>query len=99
MIICRFFSYHLEERIVPRHQILVENRINFKLRYMLSDSDEEFRQRVEAAVERRRRFESGLTPDDPTISLTAASTLSSETELKTVDDDHKLQSFQVTVAE
>lgn len=66
---------------------------------MLSDSDEEFRQRVEAAVERRRRFESGLTPDDPTISLTAASTLSSETELKTVDDDHKLQSFQVTVAE
>lgn len=95
----RFFSYSLEERIVPRHRILVENRINFKLRYMLSDSDEEFSQRVEAAVERRRRFESGLTCDDPFNSLTAGSTGSTETDqLKTIDDP-KLQSFQVTVAE
>ncbi|PKA47488.1 hypothetical protein AXF42_Ash020658 [Apostasia shenzhenica] len=46
-------------RIIPRHQILMENRLNFKLRYMLSGSDEEFNQRVLNAVENRRRFESG----------------------------------------
>lgn len=65
---------------------------------MLSDSDDEFRQRVEAAVERRRRFESGLTSDDPSDSLTAASTGSTET----IDDDQipiLLQSLQVTVPE
>lgn len=55
----RFFSYSLEERIIPRHQIMVENRINFKLRYMLTSTDEEFNVRVTEAVERRRRFESG----------------------------------------
>lgn len=38
---------------------MVENRINFKLRYMLANSDEEFDMRVKDAVERRRRFESG----------------------------------------
>uniref|UniRef100_A0A5B7AQZ2 Uncharacterized protein n=1 Tax=Davidia involucrata TaxID=16924 RepID=A0A5B7AQZ2_DAVIN len=54
----RFFSYSLDDRIIPRHKILVENRINFKLRYMLASTDEEFDQRVQAAVERRRRFES-----------------------------------------
>uniref|UniRef100_A0A0E0GJZ8 Uncharacterized protein n=1 Tax=Oryza nivara TaxID=4536 RepID=A0A0E0GJZ8_ORYNI len=55
----RFFSYSLEDRIVPRHQTLVENRINMKLRYMLTGSDEDFSQRVREAVERRARFEAG----------------------------------------
>ncbi|XP_059314211.1 transcription termination factor MTERF2, chloroplastic [Lycium ferocissimum] len=59
----RFFSYSLDERIVPRHKIMVENRVNFKLRYMLASSDEEFKQRVQAAVERRLRFESGVIYD------------------------------------
>ncbi|XP_058102551.1 transcription termination factor MTERF2, chloroplastic isoform X2 [Magnolia sinica] len=55
----RFFSYSLEGRIIPRHKVMVENQINFKLRYMLPGPDEEFNMRVEAAIERRRRFESG----------------------------------------
>ncbi|XP_009398317.2 transcription termination factor MTERF2, chloroplastic [Musa acuminata AAA Group] len=55
----RFFSYSLDERIIPRHKILVANRVNFKLRYMLSGSDEEFNQRVQFAIEKRKRFESG----------------------------------------
>ncbi|KAK8963840.1 hypothetical protein KSP40_PGU007924 [Platanthera guangdongensis] len=55
----RFFSYSLEGRIIPRHEILVKNRVNFKLRYMLTSSDEEFNRRVFDAVENRRRFESG----------------------------------------
>ncbi|KAL5198781.1 hypothetical protein ABZP36_002293 [Zizania latifolia] len=55
----RFFSYSLEERIEPRHQTLVANRINMKLRYMLVGSDEQFSQRVQEAVERRARFEAG----------------------------------------
>ncbi|XP_073005832.1 transcription termination factor MTERF2, chloroplastic isoform X1 [Typha latifolia] len=55
----RFFSYSLDGRIAPRHQILVANRINFKLRYMLVDSDEGFNKRVQAAVERREKFEAG----------------------------------------
>ncbi|KAG8368238.1 hypothetical protein BUALT_Bualt15G0024500 [Buddleja alternifolia] len=56
----RFLSYSLEGRIIPRHKIMVENRINFKLRYMLASTDEEFDIRVEDAIERRRRFESGV---------------------------------------
>ncbi|KAK9286085.1 hypothetical protein L1049_014465 [Liquidambar formosana] len=56
----RFFSYSLDDRIIPRHKVLVENQVNFKLRYMLASTDEEFSQRVEAAVERRQRFESGI---------------------------------------
>ncbi|KAF3623072.1 transcription termination factor MTERF2, chloroplastic [Capsicum chacoense] len=59
----RFFSYSLDERIVPRHKIMVENRVNFKLRYMLASSDDEFKQRVQSAVERRVRFESGVIHD------------------------------------
>ncbi|KAG2631551.1 hypothetical protein PVAP13_2NG034400 [Panicum virgatum] len=55
----RFFSYSLEDRIEPRHQTLVANRINMKLWYMLTGSDEEFTQRVREAVERRARFEAG----------------------------------------
>ncbi|KAG2639810.1 transcription termination factor MTERF2, chloroplastic-like [Panicum virgatum] len=55
----RFFSYSLEDRIEPRHQTLVANRVNMKLRYMLTGSDEEFAQRVQEAVERRVRFEAG----------------------------------------
>lgn len=38
----------------------MENRVNFKLRYMLGGSDEEFYMRVREAVERRKRFESGI---------------------------------------
>lgn len=60
----RFFSYSLDDRIIPRHKVLVENRINFKLRYMLASTDEEFQKKVEAAVERRRKFESGLMGDN-----------------------------------
>lgn len=56
----RFFSYSLEDRIIPRHKVMVENRVNFKLGYMLPSTDEEFNQRVLAAVERRQRFESGI---------------------------------------
>ena len=60
----RFFSYSLEHRIEPRHKVLVANRINMKLRYMLPGSDEEFAQRVQEAVERRARFEAGeATPE------------------------------------
>ena len=57
-MVFRFFSYSLEDRIEPRHQTLVANRINMKLRYMLTGSDE-FAQRVREAVERRARFEAG----------------------------------------
>ncbi|KAL5704624.1 Transcription termination factor mterf2 [Ranunculus cassubicifolius] len=55
----RFFSYSLDGRIIPRHKVVVENRLNFKLRYMLGCSDQVFDERVEAAVEKRRKFESG----------------------------------------
>ncbi|KAF6136282.1 hypothetical protein GIB67_042767 [Kingdonia uniflora] len=55
----RFFSYSLVGRIIPRHKVMVERRVNFKLRYMLASSDEEFNRRIETAVERRRRFEAG----------------------------------------
>lgn len=58
-VVLRFFSYSLEDRIEPRHRTLVENRINMKLRYMLTGSDEEFARRVQEAVERRARFEAG----------------------------------------
>ncbi|XP_043713782.1 transcription termination factor MTERF2, chloroplastic-like isoform X1 [Telopea speciosissima] len=71
----RFFSYSLDGRIIPRHKVLVENRINFKLRYMLASSDEEFNQRVVAAVERRRKFECGVNNDSaPDFHATNCST-------------------------
>ncbi|KAL0334732.1 UNVERIFIED_CONTAM: Transcription termination factor MT, chloroplastic [Sesamum radiatum] len=73
----RFFSYSLEERIIPRHKIMVENRINFKLRYMLASTDEEFDMRVKEAVERRRRFESGVTYQPPSDSQNDDSTKTS----------------------
>lgn len=63
LLTCRFFSYSLEGRIIPRHKVMVENRVNFKLRYMLAPTDEEFDQKVRAAVERRQRFESGFLLD------------------------------------
>lgn len=69
----RFFSYSLDDRIIPRHKVLVENRINFKLRYMLASTDEEFQKKVEAAVERRRKFESGLMGDNSQASDTDSS--------------------------
>lgn len=47
---------------------MVENRVNFKLRYMLASSDEEFEVRVKEAVERRRRFESGDICEQPSDS-------------------------------
>ncbi|OMO75706.1 Mitochodrial transcription termination factor-related protein [Corchorus olitorius] len=69
--VIEFPSYSLEERIIPRHEIMVENRVNFKLRFMLACTDEEFNQRVADKVERRRRFESGLVDDDLANSQTA----------------------------
>eukprot|EP00268_Persea_americana_P006221 TRINITY_DN12234_c0_g1_i10.p1 TRINITY_DN12234_c0_g1~~TRINITY_DN12234_c0_g1_i10.p1 ORF type:complete len:678 (-),score=96.22 TRINITY_DN12234_c0_g1_i10:456-2489(-) len=69
----RFFSYSLDNRIIPRHKILVENRINFKLRYMLAGPDDEFYKRVEAAIERRRRFESGIMDINPQTQTTNSS--------------------------
>ncbi|XP_050261155.1 transcription termination factor MTERF2, chloroplastic [Quercus robur] len=59
----RFFSYSLDDRIIPRHKILVEKQINLKLRYMLACTDEEFDKKVEAIVKRRQRFEAGLLVD------------------------------------
>ncbi|XP_010472165.1 PREDICTED: transcription termination factor MTERF2, chloroplastic-like [Camelina sativa] len=59
----RFFSYSLKRRIIPRHTIMVQNRVNFKLRYMLACTDEEFERRVKEKVERRERFEAGLGSD------------------------------------
>lgn len=44
---------------------MVENRINFKLRYMLASTDEEFNTRVDAAVRRCRRFEAGIMYEQP----------------------------------
>ncbi|KAL6647803.1 hypothetical protein ACP70R_015240 [Stipagrostis hirtigluma subsp. patula] len=77
----RFFSYSLEDRIEPRHRTLVANRINMKLRYMLTGSDEEFAQRVQEAVEKRARFEarkaSVETLDAPETSEEAEATTAS----------------------
>lgn len=42
---------------------MVENQINFKLRYMLACSDEEFNLKVKDKLDRRRRFESGFLND------------------------------------
>uniref|UniRef100_A0A7N0T3Q6 Transcription termination factor MTERF2, chloroplastic n=1 Tax=Kalanchoe fedtschenkoi TaxID=63787 RepID=A0A7N0T3Q6_KALFE len=64
----RFFSYSLEERIIPRYKVMVENRVNFKLRYMLASTDSDFQQRVCAAVERRQRFESGIIENSDSLS-------------------------------
>ncbi|XP_031124862.1 transcription termination factor MTERF2, chloroplastic-like [Ipomoea triloba] len=61
----RFFSYSLEDRIIPRHKVLVENQINFKLRYMLKSTDEKFEEMVQDKVERRRIYESGISCDKP----------------------------------
>ncbi|KAK3026977.1 hypothetical protein RJ639_041738 [Escallonia herrerae] len=74
----RFFSYSLDGRIIPRHKILVENRINFKLRYMLSSTDGEFNQRVQDAVERRRKFESGIVDEQSSNSQSGDDSISSE---------------------
>lgn len=43
---------------------MVQNRVNFKLRYMLACTDEEFERRVKEKVERRERFEAGLDSED-----------------------------------
>nr|AKM76449.1 embryo defective 2219 [Pelargonium x hortorum] len=65
----RFFSYSLEGRIIPRYKILVDNRINFKLHHMLASTDDEFRRKVAAAVDRRIRFESSVKARAFSISL------------------------------
>lgn len=44
---------------------MVENRVNFKLRYMLACSDEEFNQKVADKVEGRRLYELGLINEAP----------------------------------
>ncbi|KAJ8763481.1 hypothetical protein K2173_002364 [Erythroxylum novogranatense] len=61
----RYLSYSLEERIIPRHKVLVENQVNLKLRYMLACTDEEFGQKVESAVERRQRYKATLVRGAP----------------------------------
>lgn len=43
---------------------MVENRVNFKLRFMLACTDEEFDRRVKEKVERREKFEAGLESED-----------------------------------
>ncbi|CAH9125853.1 unnamed protein product [Cuscuta epithymum] len=53
----RYFSYSLDKKIIPRHKVLVENNINFKLRHMLASTDEEFDLKVKDEVKRRQRFE------------------------------------------
>ncbi|KAK1426487.1 hypothetical protein QVD17_15161 [Tagetes erecta] len=78
----RFFSYSLEERIIPRHKILMDNRVNFKLRYMLSSTDDEFHQKVEAAVQRRQMFESGISNN---VELESPTDEPSEDEIDDVD--------------
>ncbi|XP_057527578.1 transcription termination factor MTERF2, chloroplastic isoform X2 [Amaranthus tricolor] len=88
----RFFSYSLEDKITPRHKILIENRVNFKLRYMLASSDEEFDQRVKAAVERRQRFESGSVAPE-------ASTLSDSEDVATSEAGTSFQSTHLEMAE
>ena len=54
---------------------MVENRVNFKLRYILACTDEEFERRVRDKVERRERFEAGLDSED---SLLLDETISDE---------------------
>ncbi|KAL9275937.1 Transcription termination factor MTERF2, chloroplastic-like protein [Drosera capensis] len=54
-----YMSYSLEERIMPRHKVLVENRINFTLQNMLAIADEEFNERVDAELQDCERFEAG----------------------------------------
>ncbi|EPS64154.1 hypothetical protein M569_10626, partial [Genlisea aurea] len=52
----RFFSYSLEDRIIPRHEMTVESRLFFKLERLLNCSDEEFRIRINERV----RIRSGI---------------------------------------
>ncbi|XVE93208.1 hypothetical protein REPUB_Repub01dG0170800 [Reevesia pubescens] len=89
----RFFSYSLEERIIPRHKIMVENRVNFKLRYMLACTDEEFNARVADKVERRRRFESGLLDDALADSQTAKGTLGEAAVIDCLANDNAFSNF------
>ena len=70
LIVVRFFSYSLNGRIIPRHKILVENRINVKLRYMLACSDEEFRKLVDSQIRKRQKLLSAGTSADVTNSQT-----------------------------
>ena len=64
---------------------MVENRVNFKLRYMLAGTDEEFDERVRAAVERRQRFELGIADNDPAESQTDDSIESASVDFSIAD--------------
>lgn len=75
----RFFSYSLEGRIIPRHQVLVENRMNFNLRSMLACTDEEFKNKVADIVEKRQRFESGNVDGSLSTVLTTSDLIDSRT--------------------
>ncbi|XWS67914.1 hypothetical protein CRYUN_Cryun04dG0045800 [Craigia yunnanensis] len=91
----RFFSYSLEERIIPRHKIMVENRVNFKLRYMLACTDEEFNERVADKVERRRRFESVRLNDVLVDSQTAKGTLGKAAVVDCPENENAFSNFPV----
>ncbi|XP_022136043.1 transcription termination factor MTERF2, chloroplastic [Momordica charantia] len=75
----RFFSYSLDGRIIPRHQVLVENRMNFNLRSMLACTDEEFKNKVADIVEKRQRFESGNVDGSLSTVLTTSDLIDSRT--------------------
>ncbi|KAK6240931.1 Transcription termination factor [Theobroma cacao] len=92
----RFFSYSLEERIIPRHKIMVENRVNFKLRYMLTCTDEEFNGRVADKVERRRRFESGLLDNALADSQTAEGSLGKAAVINCPASENSILNFPVS---
>ncbi|GAB2291257.1 Transcription termination factor mterf2, chloroplastic [Dionaea muscipula] len=51
----RYMSYSLDHRIIPRHKVLVESRLNFTLQHMLAVTDEDFNERVKDEVERQAR--------------------------------------------
>ncbi|XP_022952271.1 transcription termination factor MTERF2, chloroplastic [Cucurbita moschata] len=75
----RFFSYSLEGRIIPRHQVLVENHINLNLRSMLACTDEEFKNKVADIVEKRQRFESGNVDGSLSVVHTTRNSIDSTT--------------------
>lgn len=72
---------------MPRHKVLVENRLNMKLRNMLACADKEFEQKVRDAVERRRQFESRVS-NETALNLDAA-TWSEEMESPPLSSEEK----------
>ncbi|CAM6127598.1 unnamed protein product [Calypogeia fissa] len=49
VIFPRYFSYSLQSRIVPRHELMQETGLNFSLRHMLACSDDVFSSRIATA--------------------------------------------------